>query len=541
MSIQVEHFRRLAVPVAMLIVGLCFIGQLTLQSLVKTLDDSSSSVFTETSTVHVQQTSLPRDSANDWFQVDRFESEPFLKNSCTFVENICHSTGQWWYDESDPLARQPEFTLRTELRGAPGYPETIHVRASDDKRMSHRTCPFSPSPNHLVLHGMHNHMLDQFYLRLLAGLSELVRTQVDEMVDFLRQTQLYLHLYEKNDKPLQDSHHIFTDAFRARQLHDFKSLLQNSGCMCHKRLILCGYEEKDDGKKGEKMITPGEGLLQPDGAWGPEVYQTLRQTTRRNVINENHHMQVDIKAYRQKVLGENNVKNAFEGDWKVIGLAQRNKGNPHHWKNLKQNKDECNHFMKRHKIICKEVNIEDKNQVHSYQQAVMHGALDGLIGIYGAQLTEAVWMKPGSLVVALLPWLHPDVNESKSVRAVKEVTPLGVIFSDSDLNHVGYPLQRQSAPDCKEQGKHETKCWQDHPWDSRDFEGTSESIVDAITIFFLANPTESCTEYQELAADKFVLYNIHCKTGIETVPSPQHFFWKQDLFDIPKFANYTHS
>jgi hypothetical protein len=539
MSPQMQHFRRFAVPVAALIVGLCFIGEFTAQGLVKTFELDASSLFTEVLMVPVPQISLPRDSANDWFQVDRFESEAFLKNSCTFVENVCHSSGRWWYDEKDRLARQPEFTLRTELRGAPGYPETINVRASDDKRMSNRTCPYSPTPNHLVLHGMHNHKMEQFYVRVLAGLSELVRTQVDDMVDFLQQTQLYLHLYEKNDKPIQDSHYIFTDAFRARQLHDFKSLLDASGCMCHKRLILCGYEEKDDGKddgkKEEKMIVPGEGLLQPDKAWGPEAYQTLRQTTLRQVILGNHHMQADIKEYRRKALWEKKVKDDLD-EWKVIGLAQRNEGSPRRWANLKRNKDGCNHFMKRHKIICAEVNIEDKKISHPYQQAVMHGALDGLIGIHGAELTEAVWMKPGSLVVEFLPWLHPEVNESKSVRSVKEVTPLGVIFSESDLNHVGFPLDRASAPFCEGQDTNETKCWQDHPWDSREFVGTDESIVDALTMFLVANPAKNCAEYQELATDKYVLYNIHCKTGNETVPSLQHFFWEKDLFDIPNFA-----
>jgi hypothetical protein len=537
MSIQVQHVRRLAVPAVVLIVGLCFFGHIITRRslLLKTLD------FTET--LHVQQTSLPSDSANDWFQVDRFESEPFLKNSCTFVENVCHSTGRWWYDESDPLARQPEFTLRTDLRGSPGYPETIHVQALDDKHMSKRTCPYTTTPNHLVLHGMHNHKLDQFYLRQLAGLSELVRTQVDEMVDFVQQTQLYLHLYEKNDKPLQAYHNIFTDAFRARPLHDFKSLLQDSGCMCHKRLILCGYEEKDD-KNGKKMITPGEGLLQLDKAWGPEVYQTLRQTTRRNVINENHHMQADIKNYRQKVMQQNGVKASVdlerEHEWKVIGLAQLDKGSPRHWKNLKQNKDECNHFMKRHKILCHEVNIENKKDSYSYQNAVIHGALDGLIGIHGAQLTEAVWMKPGSLVVEFLPWLHPEMFEGDWTRTVKQPTPLGAIFSGTDLNHVGFPLHRQSAPYCQEglNSTEEIKCWQDHHWGSRNFEVTGESIVDVLTMLFVANPRENCTEYQEMAADNYVLYNIQCKTGNDHVSSPHHFFWKQDLFDIPKYAVY---
>jgi hypothetical protein len=163
-----------------------------------------------------------------------------------------------------------------------------------------------------------------------------------------------------------------------------------------------------------------------------------------------------------------------------------------------------------------------------------------LIGIHGAQLTEAVWMKPGSLVVEFLPWVHPKMKIGWWTRTVKQVTPLGAIFSGTDLNHVGFPLQRQSAPYCQEwlNSTAETQCWRDNYWDSRDFEGTGKSIIDVVTMLFVANPTENCTEYQELAADKYVLYNIQCKTRNAKVPSPHHFFWKQDLDNIPKYAVY---
>jgi hypothetical protein len=49
------------------------------------------------------------------------------------------------------------------------------------------------------------------------------------------------------------------------------------------------------------------------------------------------------------------------------------------------------------------------------------------------------------------------------------------------------------------------------------------SIANAVTMLFVANPIENCAEYQELAADRYVLYHIHCKTGNDNFTSPHLF------------------
>jgi hypothetical protein len=546
MSIQIHHLRRFAVPVAALVVALCITGEFLAQVLRQKPEPSSASTKTSIvnhpisksdsapSNANPRKPHSAQPNVNDWFQADRFESEPFLRTSCTYVEHVCHSSGRWWY-EPTPGARQLEFTLRTELRGAPGYPETIHVQALDNPRMSRRTCPVSSIPNHIVLYSLYTEMLGEFYVRLLVGLSELARTQTDDFDAFVRQTQLYLHMYDTNDGPMMDSHYLFTDAFRAYPLLDFKSLLHTAGCKCMERLILCGYEEKDDGE-GKKMITPSEGLLERGSTWGDEVYKELRETIRRRIILENPLLQDDIKAQREKVLRAKGVKSSFD-EWKVMGLALEQKGR-RRWLNLEKNLGECDKALRPYKIVCIQVKVE-KEKSHSYRQAIVHGALDGLFGIHGGQLTEAVWMKPASLVVEFLPWMHPEVTEGKSARSVKEATPLGVIFSGTDLHHIGYPLQRSSTHYCRGLvDEAETKCWRDATWDRRDFEGRVESIVDAVTMFFV-NPVESCAEYQALAADKFVLYNIQCKNDNDIIPSPHHFFWKKELFEISKFVDYT--
>jgi hypothetical protein len=124
-------------------------------------------------------------------------------------------------------------------------------------------------------------------------------------------------------------------------------------------------------------------------------------------------------------------------------------------------------------------------------------------------------MKPGSLVVEYLVWLKNGVKHGSWTRTVRGPTPLGAIYSNTDLNHIGYPLQRQSAPYCYGDFKSEKashKCWAGKNWADRDFIAPSESIIDSVYTFFV-NKTDSCENYREWAADDFVLYNIQCKEG----------------------------
>ncbi len=70
----------------------------------------------------------------------------------------------------------------------------------------------------------------------------------------------------------------------------------------------------------------------------------------------------------------------------------------------------------------------------------MHAACDMLIGIYGAQLTAGIWLKDdGSTAVELLPWIPPKMFGSW-MRVMNAPTPLGEIFNETELNHIGYPL-----------------------------------------------------------------------------------------------------
>jgi hypothetical protein len=497
---------------------------------VSSLDRSKKEAKNETE-INVQK--------KDWFQRKRFQSSRALKKSCHIFENVCHSSGRWWYKPTKG-AEQPDFTLLTNLRGAKGYPEKVRVFHSDvNAHMRNRTCHESPIPNHVSLHGNFDTMLGEFYVRVLVGLNEMARSQVDNMDDFLEQTQLYLHMYEKNNKAMLDSHHIFTDAFRGHPLLDFKSLLDNAECQCLPRLLLCGYrrnKEKAAKLGGGKVIEPGNGIFPWGTNYKYNVYDDLRKRIRRRVL-ENPLARDDIKAYKEQVLRDKGVTADFD-DWKLIGLAQRS--GRRRWLNLQENENACDQALRRHKILCTEINVEIKES-YPYRQAISHGALDGLFGIHGAQLTEAIWMKRGSLVVEFLPWMHKGTTKIGGwTRNVGAPTPLGKIYSGTDLNHIGYPLQRHSAPYCYGvETKDEGRCWRGKAWDVRDFKATSESIIDSVSMFFV-NQTISCENYRDWAADSFVLYNIQCGNDARrNYIWPHHFYWKTELNKLPKYTEYS--
>ncbi len=51
---------------------------------------------------------------------------------------------------------------------------------------------------------------------------------------------MYLHIDFHQNGKLLDSHHLITEALRSNPLVSITPLLDNVGCRCMKRLILCG-------------------------------------------------------------------------------------------------------------------------------------------------------------------------------------------------------------------------------------------------------------------------------------------------------------
>ena len=85
-----------------------------------------------------------------------------------------------------------------------------------------------------------------------------------------------------------------------------------------------------------------------------------------------------------------------------------------------------------------EVNVETMPS-GPHTQLIVHRSLDGLIGIHGAQLTQAILLPKGAVVVELLPWAPSDYFGTghkvwgEWTRSVTNPTPLGIIYHNSEL------------------------------------------------------------------------------------------------------------
>ncbi|KAL7475367.1 hypothetical protein ACHAW6_001285 [Cyclotella cf. meneghiniana] len=100
---------------------------------------------------------------------------------------------------------------------------------------------------------------------------------------------------------------------------------------------------------------------------------------------------------------------------------------------------ECNAIYQRgskKRVVCIKVNV--KNTSSSYEQLLLHQSVDALIGVHGAQLTQAILLPPHRHVLELLPWVTDNIR-GWWVQTRHTPTPLGIIFHNSDLNHVGIP------------------------------------------------------------------------------------------------------
>jgi len=265
-----------------------------------------------------------------------------------------------------------------------------------------------------------------------------------------------------------------------------------------------------------------------------------------NIMRHYPSVKDDFVSHRRQVLLDKGfVDEAYRGDtkeWKIIGLTQRTYRRT--WLNLPEVIDVCDelHKVSKHNVACVEVNVEKTKS--PMEQLLLHGKLDGLIGVHGAQLTQAILLPRNAHVLELLPWI-PNYISGNWVQRRSSPTPLGVIFHNTDLNHLGYSLGRDSVPLCEgEEGENLKKCFlrkgkkgnfKKFLWPRRDFNVNPEPVVKYIEKVVIPSEESrnmtSCDEMRGRLDKRFVWYNIWCDDGIgstgyeiNTVAFAKHFY-----------------
>lgn len=320
-----------------------------------------------------------------------------------------------------------------------------------------------------------------------------------------------------------EGHELFLSGLtNNNKVCNFLSLMpRNESCQCFRRLVFCGYATADSSSVGDQYLrsfndTEDERknvtVLLPTG-----VISTLNNTSsawhdlRMDLINGISERYDDLNGrvcqYQRQVLidmglirsNDKDAGNNFEDEWTFVGLARRKYRRS--WLNLNDTLSMCNERFQQHHIVCITVDVEDAGNAE--EQLIMRRSLHAFIGIHGAQLTqEGIFLQSHSLILELLPHISPG-DWGGWVAMTEAPTPLGVIFHNTDLNHFGYPLGKEScSPLCI-------------GLDVRDFNVSVEVTADFLSGFVLKvgkNNTMTCDEMKnEAERTNFVLYNAFCR------------------------------
>ncbi|OEU17319.1 hypothetical protein FRACYDRAFT_237729 [Fragilariopsis cylindrus CCMP1102] len=482
------------------------------------------------------------DDDDDWFDRDRWNSHSSENvvspafEKCFYIEDACQFGEKWaYYDRSskdnDNNGYHPTlniaFRKKGEARPTVGLitpTNTTSIRLMRDVEDvfgngSRQKCLYSTVTNHIVLNGVHTHMLG-----------------------------------EKWRNTLLESHRAFLGLYSDNYPLPFLSLMESSNCQCMKRIFFCGFKEVSGTERLHRGLTnvlnvePSDQIFTTNyhdvdssssndesedstlvGAQKKNInnsivdYGVLKKDVRTRAIDRNEPMHSLVRQLRLSMYAEHVDKNILsmtasdqddilEG-WKVVGLTQRTLRRV--WMDIDQSLKACRKNFSSHKVLCVVVNLEDDEMNSPIQHMVVHGGLDALIGIHGAQMTEAIFMKEGSLVVEILPFVL-GVNRmghwtrSKNVQQQQQITLKHCLLEKGNM------------------------------WSDRDFTVPVDAVTDILNRFVVNKPNQ-CYDFERAAADDYVLYNVNCveddtKSTIEdpdtistqSKKSVHHFYRTQD-------------
>jgi hypothetical protein len=358
----------------------------------------------------------------------------------------------------------------------------------------------------------------------------------------IEQTQYYVHITIAN-KGLLDAHklllsgmHRLNDTQSTRWAKSAVDLLlpDNDSCQCYQMLVFCGYDTYMQQHRNaserytlwpSKYIDKSGDDIDGSSACNPvsplftalpnecQEFAKLKSYVLSNIEANFPSIEDAIAQHRRALLlRQNLVEENYNGDtkeWIIVGLAQRYLRRK--WLNLANVTEACNVIFNNQNMLCIEVNVEGAK--NPYEQFIIHRSLDALVGVHGAQLTQAVFLPAGSHVLELLPWIPEYIRGGWTARTSRP-TPLGIIFHNTDINHYGYSLNRSSVPLCENAKPDDEKdCFtsiqnrQMFAWANRDFIVDFNVVMQFVEKFVL-HQNDRCTDM--MAETEFVLYNVWC-------------------------------
>lgn len=247
-------------------------------------------------------------------------------------------------------------------------------------------------------------------------------------------TQYYVHI-TMTDKKLLDAHKLFltgmhelntTQYMWTKSAGDLVLPENDNGCQCYEKIVFCGYDtyaERDIFKlwPGKYVDTLGD-EIEGDSPCNPvnpsftkfpdqcQEYAKLKSYVLANIETNYPKSNEAIMHFRRSVLMERarSINGNYNGDtkeWAIVGLTQRYSRRK--WLNLPSIIEDCNTKFYDQKVVCVEVNVEGSTSPE--EQFILHAAMDALVGIHGAQLTQAILLSSGSHILELLPWIPVSV------------------------------------------------------------------------------------------------------------------------------------
>jgi len=445
-------------------------------------------------------------------------------------------------------------------------------------------CKISSTQHHIVLQSLYNDMIGEFYMRTVLSvyqmmsnhklfrqleLSILQSHNATNLVDpWEEDMQFYIHLGYFNKK-LLDGHQLFLSGLQILRRQQYASSLSSifnhrkrrrvestGDCHCYQKLIFCGYDiysQNDTDPKASKApivnpqaarnytLWPSEflnnegigricrfpGSLNQHAKNDCKIWAGLRDFLISNIEMNHPTLEDEITNHRRTILLQKGLVDEGYGgnskEWKFVGLTQRTYRRS--WLNLPGVLSRCEsafvgNATNLQKVVCVEINVEQASS--PYEQLLMHRSLDAIVGVQGAQLTQAIFLPRHATVLELLPW-HPKGYSLRGAwtQSRDGPTPLGIIYHNTDLNHYGYSLDRESVPLCKHVSEEqEEECFMSSEnkdrfvWANSNFNVSPDTVVQFISHLLLLDNKKDrkCENLMDGLSEKYVLYNVWCES-----------------------------